>query len=145
MVDIDKVYVAVGSVAMLGGLAVWRTSVARKTRRVMVDEPVQELRRLETIIDGITSVGTLERVYQNGSGYLDQQKQKILLSSVGSNVLKIDPVESLRTKSYLNDKLETIDEIGKDCNAQYFSLTEPSYVNRFALYGISFHRRLGGE
>jgi len=137
MVDADTIYVAVGSVTLLGGLAVWRNSVARHTHKVMVEEPAQERRRLETIIDGTTIIGTLERVYQNGNGYRDQQGQNIQISSVGSNVLRIDPVKSSHARGYFGEKLGIIKEMGTELQAHYFSLTEPSYVNRFLLYSSS--------
>ncbi|MDO8656438.1 MAG: hypothetical protein Q7K45_04320 [Nanoarchaeota archaeon] len=145
MVDADTIYAGLGAAALLGGLGFWTTSVARQNRRKCVEEPAQELRRLEAIIDGTTSIGTLERVYQNGNGYLDQQKQKIQISSVGSEVLRIDPVESLHTPNYLADKLETIGEIGKGNGAHYFSLTDPTYTYGISLYSISFHKKVEGK
>ena len=140
MVDMDTIYVGFGVAAALGSLALMRNSVARQSRRIFGEEPAREQERIESIIANTKSLGTLRRIYQNGHGYLDQEGRRVETTSVGSEVIEIDPVLSLRAPAYLEDKLRSAEELGKKIQAGYFSLSEPNHVNRFTLYGISFHK-----
>lgn len=141
MVNLDTLYVVAGGAALLGGFAVTRKFAVRKisTKRMQVQASL-ELQRLENILEGTTFLGTLERIYQNKDGYRNQQEQKVEVISAGSVVLRIDPAESLRAQSYFADKLTYIKELGKDCQAHYFSLSDPSYSHRQVLYAVSFHQ-----
>lgn len=141
MVDSNVLYI-VGGIVVGGGLVAWGTSVRGRTHKMNVEEPARELQRIEEILAKTTSIDTLERIYQNGHGYLNQQKQKIDVRTIGSEVIQIDPVSSLRTPSYLEDTLQAVGEMGKNLQAHYFSLSEPNHVNRFSLYGFSFHKKL---
>lgn len=130
------------SATCLGLLLAGRTWVGRRTARIFAEDPSQEGKRLEEIIARTTSIGNLERLYQSEKGYQDQQGRKIEVASVSQQVMNIDPSESLyRNQNHLTNKLNQLAEEGKRFQADFFSLTDPAQVNRYLVYGISFHQR----
>lgn len=130
------------SAACLGLLLAGRTWVGRRTARVCVEDPARESKRLEEIVAKTTSIGNLERLYQSENGYQDQQGGKIEVASVSQQVMNIDPVESLyRNPNNLTAQLNTLAELGTRLRADFFSLTDPYHVNRYLVYGVSFHKK----
>ena len=104
------------------------------------EDPKRELQKIEKILAGVQTIGSLERIYQNGQGYKSLSGQALETITLDSGVIEIDPVSALHTPTYLEEKFKLAEENGAKVGARYFSLTDPQHVNRYALYGISFHR-----
>lgn len=117
-----------------------KSLLAPSSQRLPAENPAEELHRIEEILRGTRTIGNLERIYQNGHNYKSQSGLPLETITVDSGVIEIDPVNALHTPTYLEDKLKRAEEDGAKVGAGYFSLTDPQHVNRYALYGISFHR-----
>lgn len=114
--------------------------IGRQNQHTPIQDPAEELQRIEKILAGVQTIGKLERIYQNGQNYKSSSGRPLETITIDSGVIEIDPVSSLRTPTYLEEKLQRVEEDGLKVQAKYFSLTESQHVNRYALYGISFHR-----
>lgn len=114
--------------------------IGRLNQRTPEEDPEGELQRIENVLARVQTIGSLERIYQNRQGYKSLSGQALETITAGSGVIEIDPLSALHTPTYLEDKLKRAEEDGLKVQAKYFSLTDPQHVNRYALYGISFHR-----
>ncbi len=118
-----------------------KSLLPRSNQRTPAEDPAGELQRIENILAGVQAIGSLGRIYKNGQNYKSFSGLPLETRTVGSGVIEIDPLSALHTPTYLEDKLKKAEEDGAKVEAKYFSLTEPErVVNRYALYGISFHR-----